>query len=395
MKNTFLEISHYQSSKHGQSAPGDVFQTIKRDDGRVISVLSDGLGSGIKAGVLATLTATMAARCVAADIPLRRVAEFVMRSLPVCSQRRISYATFTLVDILPGGHVRVIEYDNPPYALLREGTLVEPVKSELRLPRGRGGAKGDAVLRLSSFDARPGDRIVLYSDGVTQSGMGSRPYPLGWGDADTQDFVRDLVASSSGPLSARALAKSVVREAIKKDAWEPKDDITCGVAYWRAPRRLLVLSGPPLSKDRDKEMARIFATFDGRKVVAGGTTANILARETGAGIVVDLKNLDPEIPPASEMAGADLVTEGILTLARVASLLEADQTDSPPRNAAGRLLELMLDSDVIQFVVGTRINEAHQDPTMPVDLEIRRNVVKRICAALETRQLKETKVSFI
>jgi len=395
MKNTFLEISHYQSSKQGQSAPGDVFQTIKRDDGRVISVLSDGLGSGIKAGVLATLTATMAARCVAADIPLRRVAEFVMRSLPVCSQRRISYATFTLVDVVPGGHVRVIEYDNPPYVLLREGALIDPIKSELRLPRGRGGAKGDAVLRLSSFDARPGDRIVLYSDGVTQSGMGSRPHPLGWGDSGTQDFVRDLVADSAGPLSARDLAKAVVREAIKKDAWQPKDDITCGVAYWRKPRRLLVMSGPPLSKDRDREMARLFTTFDGRKVIAGGTTANILARETGANVVVDLKHLDPEIPPASEMAGADLVTEGILTLARVAQLLEADQSDAPPRNAAGRLLELMLDSDVIHFVVGTRINEAHQDPTMPVDLEIRRNVVKRICSALEARQFKETQVSFI
>lgn len=393
MKNSFLEISHYQSSKHGQSAPGDVFQTIKRDDGRVISVLSDGLGSGIKAGVLATLTATMAARCVASDIPLKRVAEFVMRSLPVCSQRRISYATFTLVDIMPGGYVRVIEYDNPPYALLREGCLLEPIKSDLVLPRGRAGR--DAVLRLSSFNARPGDRIVLYSDGVTQSGMGSKPWPLGWGDVAAQDYVQSLVTSKDGALSARALAKAVVKEAIKNDAWTPRDDISCGVAYWREPRRLLVISGPPLSKDRDKEMARLFSGFNGRKVIAGGTTANILARETGSRIHVNLKELDHEIPPSSEMPGADLVTEGILTLARVASLLENNQSENLPKNAAGRLLELMLDSDIIHFIVGTRINEAHQDPSMPVDLEIRRNVVKRICTALEKNQLKETQISFI
>ena len=395
MKDSFLEISHHQTSKKGQSAPGDVFQSIKRDDGRVVSVLSDGLGSGIKAGVLATLTATMAARCVAADIPLRRVAEFVMRSLPVCSQRKISYATFTLVDVSPGGHVRVVEYDNPPYVLVREGTVVEPVKSELRLPRGRGGAKGDAVLRLSSFDARPGDRIVLYSDGVTQSGMGTKAYPLGWGDVSAQDYVRDLVIASPN-LSARALAKAVVREANAKDAWAPKDDITCGVAYWRHPRRLLVLTGPPVSRDRDKEMARLFSSFDGRRAIAGGTTANIIARETGGRISVDLKDLDPEIPPASELAGAELVTEGILTLARVAALLETGQADAAQqRNAAGRLLELMLDSDVIHFVVGTRINEAHQDPTMPVELEIRRNVVKRIAAALETAHLKETRTTYM
>lgn len=396
MKDSFLEISHHQTSKRGESAPGDVFQSIKCDDGRVVSVLSDGLGSGIKAGVLATLTATMAARCVAADIPLRRVAEFVMRSLPVCSERKISYATFTLIDVAPGGRVRVVEYDNPPYVLLRAGTLMEPIKSELRLPRGRGGAKGDAVLRLSSFVAAPGDRIVLYSDGVTQAGMGTKSYPLGWGDVAVQDYVRDLVASSTGGLSARELAKRLVREAVTKDGWAPKDDITCGVAYWRHPRRLLVLTGPPVSRDRDQEMTRIFASFDGRRVIAGGTTANIVARETGGKVSVDLKDLDPEIPPASFLSGADLVTEGILTLARVASLLESDQDDpSPRRNAAHRLLELMLDSDVIQFVVGTRINEAHQDPTMPVELEIRRNVVKRIAAALEAKHLKETRVSYI
>ncbi len=395
MNGTFLEISHHQVSKKGQSAPGDVFQSVKCDDGRVISVLSDGLGSGIKAGVLATLTATMAARCVASDIPLKRVAEFVMRSLPVCSQRKISYATFTIVDILPGGHVRVVEYDNPPYVLIREGTLLEPIKSELRLPRGRGGAQGDAILKLSRFDARPGDRIVLYSDGVTQSGMGTKPHPLGWGDVKAQDRVRDLVLATPN-MSARDLAKSLVREATTMDAWAPKDDITCGVAYWRHPRRLLVMTGPPVSKDRDREMARQFSAFDGRKAVAGGTTANILARETGGRIRVDLKDLDPEIPPASELEGADLVTEGILTLARVAALLESGQTDaSQQRNAAGRLLELMLDSDVIQFVVGTRINEAHQDPTMPVELEIRRNVVKRIAVALESMYLKETRTSYI
>ncbi len=395
MNGSFLELSHHQTSKQGQSAPGDVFQSIKCDDGRVVSVLSDGLGSGIKAGVLATLTATMAARCVAADIPLRRVAEFVMRSLPVCSERQISYATFTILDVAPGGRVRVVEYDNPPYVLLREGTLVEPIKSELRLPRGRGGAKGDAVLRLSSFDARPGDRVVLYSDGVTQAGMGTRTWPLGWGDVGAQDYVQGLVASS-GSLSARSLARSVVQEATVKDSWAPKDDITCGVAYWPHPRRLLVMTGPPVSRERDVEMARQFSSFEGRKVISGGTTASLVARELSLKVRVDIRDLDPEIPPSSEMPGADLVTEGILTLARVAALLEADQGDVPAqRNAAGRLLELMLDSDVIQFVVGTRINEAHQDPTMPVELEIRRNVVKRIAAALESGHLKETRISYL
>jgi hypothetical protein len=59
------------------------------------------LGSGIKAGVLSTLTATMAMKFVAADIPIMRAARTIMSTLPVCRERGISYATFTLVDVEP------------------------------------------------------------------------------------------------------------------------------------------------------------------------------------------------------------------------------------------------------------------------------------------------------
>jgi hypothetical protein len=50
---------------------------------------------------------------------------------------------------------------------------------------------------------------------------------------------------------------------------------------------------------------------------------------------------------------------------------------------------------LIQFVIGTRINEAHQDPTLPIDLEIRRNIIKRIRAALVERHLKEATIEYV
>ena len=53
-KKTFIEVGYYQVCKHKQHAEGDVFLSQKNpSDGRVITALSDGLGSGIKAGVLA------------------------------------------------------------------------------------------------------------------------------------------------------------------------------------------------------------------------------------------------------------------------------------------------------------------------------------------------------
>ena len=58
---SFIEVDTYQRAKYGQLISGDVFISEKvKQEGRIVSVLSDGLGSGVKASVLATMTATMA-----------------------------------------------------------------------------------------------------------------------------------------------------------------------------------------------------------------------------------------------------------------------------------------------------------------------------------------------
>jgi len=397
MSEAFVEVGHYQARKAGQGAEGDVFHSRKTAQGRVISVLSDGLGSGVKAGVLATLTATMAAEFIARDIPIRRAAGIIMKTLPVCKVRKISYATFSIVDIDRSGAVRIIEYDNPPYALVREGGLLEPAKGDIEVERsGRAGAAQPvARMRYSEFRARPGDRIVLFSDGITQSGMGTKARPLGWGIAEARGFVLGELARDPG-LSARELARSVVRQALANDAYSAKDDASCGVIYFREPRRLLVMTGPSIDRGRDAAMAADFDRFPGRRIVAGGTTATIVARELGLPLKLSLKGLDHSLPPSSEMPGAEIVTEGIITLGKVAELLEGPGESEEARpSPASRIVSLLLDSDLIDFIVGTKINEAHQDPTMPEGLEIRRNIVKRIASLLEERYLKETSVRFI
>jgi len=110
---------------------------------------------------------------------------------------------------------------------------------------------------------------------------------------------------------------------------------------------------------------------------------------------MDLRRLDPEIPPASAMEGVDLVTEGTVTLARVATMLERGADQTWPDNAARDLMNCMLQNEIIHFVVGTRINEAHQDPNVPVELDLRRNIVRRIAELLESRYLKQAQVRFV
>ncbi|MBQ8353058.1 MAG: serine/threonine-protein phosphatase [Spirochaetaceae bacterium] len=397
MENTFIEVGHYQLCKYNMHVEGDVFLSQKNpSDGRVITALSDGLGSGIKAGVLATLTATMATRFIAMDIPIKRAAEIIMNTLPVCKERGISYATFTLVDIEPSAAVRIMEYDNPPYILVRQNTVVEPIKEMTELVRKnkKTAPRRESILQYSRYDARPGDRLIFFSDGVTQSGMGSMVFPFGWGFENVQTFVLECIEENPS-ISARELARKVVQQASSFDGFSPKDDITCGVIYFRNPRDMLVVTGPPVLKENDKVVAQLFDSFDGRKIVCGGTTANILSRELSRKINVILKDIDPIVPPISEMEGADMVTEGIITMGKVSEILEnGGNTDKMKRNAATRMVEMFLDSDRIHFAVGTKINEAHQDPNMPVELEIRRNIVKKIASLLQDKYLKEVHIQY-
>src|SRR5574344_1663720 len=279
--DTFIEVGHYQVCKHKQGAEGDVFLSQKNpSDGRVITALSDGLGSGIKAGVLATLTATMATKFIASDIPIKKAAQIIMNTLPVCKERGISYATFTIVDLEPNATVKIMEYDNPPYLLIRQQTIVEPIKEITPIERKnkKTAPSMKAILHYSTYKASAGDRLIFFSDGVTQSGMGTPAFPFGWGAENAHSFILQKVIENPG-ISARDLAHAVVTEAAIHDDYKPKDDISCGGVYFRNPRDALILTGPPMQPKDDAEMARIFSVFKGQKVISGGTTANIMSRE--------------------------------------------------------------------------------------------------------------------
>jgi len=104
---SFIEVDSCQRAKQGQFISGDVFLSRKIEPhGRMISVLSDGLGSGVKASVLATMTATMALKFTASAMDIHTSAEIIMDTLPICSVRKISYSTFTVVDMASTGETR-------------------------------------------------------------------------------------------------------------------------------------------------------------------------------------------------------------------------------------------------------------------------------------------------
>ncbi len=389
----FIEVDHRQLNKKSNLSCGDFFISRRfEQEGRIIAVLADGLGSGIKASVLSTLTATMALNFVANDIDIVTVSRIIMETLPVCQERKIGYSTFTIVDIADSGQVRIIEYDNPKALLSRHGTFanIERKQVWLKAQDGR-----QISVHYADFKLQLSDRLIFFTDGVTQAGMGSPRFPMGWGDANVKQFIQYLIDGHQ-ELSAGDLAQQLVGRSRFIDGGEACDDISAAVVYMRHPRQCHIFTGPPVEKEMDAELANLFTSAKGTKIICGGSTSQILARELKRDVEVILSSGSTEVPPISKMEGADLITEGTITLTRVASILEfIAYFNEVPKDAAEQMVSLLLTSDTIEFIVGLSVNLAHQNPGVAWDLELRKNVVKKIVQLLQHKFLKSVTVRYL
>ena len=389
----YIDIECRQNNHVGELICGDVFLSKRiKEEGRIIAVLSDGMGSGVKANVLATLTASMALNFTIEHREVRKSAEIIMNTLPVCSVRKVSYSTFTIIDIEDDGTTTIVEYDNPTCTIMRGQELFDPNWDYIELESEQNKGK---EIRTCKFQARREDRIFFWSDGIMQSGMGSKAFPFGWSEDGMRDYVKKLVKYTPFASSGK-LAQKVVNMALQHDGEKPKDDSSCGVIYFREPRKLLLVTGPPFEDKTDFKFALKVQHFKGKKIIAGGTTAEVISRELALKFEAGLESDDPDLPPIAFMQDINLVTEGILTLGKVAKLLEHYNKDTRlGKGPADQIIKMLLESDKIHILNGTRINVAHQDPNLPVELEIRRTVVKRIVNSLEEKFLKDVDIEYI
>lgn len=386
----FIEVDCFQKNKAGNIVCGDSFMSQRlQDEDRIISVLSDGLGSGIKASVLSTMTVTMAMNYTAMNESILQTALSIINTLPQDLVRKISYSTFCILDIDCFGNTKVIEYESPAVYLFRRGETVEIQKKKIPVERED---LENTFLWVSEFKLEKEDRLVCFSDGVSQSGMGSSDMPFGW-DKKVEDFIAGLLIRNP-EISAKEMAQKIVLRAERNDNYRLLDDCSCCVVYRRTPRNLLICTGPPYDEKKDRYLAEKVRDFKGKKVLCGGTTATIISRELQRPLNVSMEIIDKELPPLSYMEGVDLITEGILTLSKVERLLSSGIPEKS-QGPANDLVSLLQNSDKITFIVGTRINVAHQDPNLPVELEIRRNVVKKIKYLLETKYLKNVEISYL
>lgn len=388
-KTFFVDIDSYQQKKDGQNTFGDYIKSQRyTDEGRLLAVLSDGLGSGIKANILATMTSTMILKFLEEGKDILKATEVIMNSLPVCQVRKISYATFSAFECTDDGYIRIVEEGNPDFIHIRDGKAIEHEPQVITSKKF-----ANRHMHLYNFKLEPEDRLIFCSDGVTQAGMGTNEYKLGWRREGLIKFVEDEI-SRNPIISSSHLAHEIVKEAIRKEPEKKaKDDVSALILYFRQPRKLLIFTGPPYRQDRDYEYSKIFDDFDGKKAIVGGTTANLIARELNREITTEKYNKGM-LPACSHMDGVDLITEGILTLTKVLEYLN-EGYERWPDDAAGRLITLLLDSDVIEFMIGSKLNQAHYDPDLPLELGIRKNVVKQLEKILSGRYIKKVNLKFI
>ncbi len=370
----YVDLSVHSLNKFGEELCGDKVEIVKSEN-RTIVVLADGLGSGVKANILATLTSKIMITMLDKGASLIDTIDTITNTLPVCQVRNIAYSTFTIIDIDNELNCKIIEFDNPPAFLLRKHKMYELEKVPMI-------SSGKKVL-ISEIKLKIGDEIIIVSDGVIHAGVG-KFLNHGWEWHHVAEYLEKQRLKSADKLNRRLIE---VCHKLYDD--RPGDDTTAVAIKIRLPEKIQLLTGPPIDPKVDKTLIDQFVKRQGKKVVCGGTAANIVSRELGREIITDIKYLDPKIPPIAKIKGIDLVTEGVLTLKMAHDELKRinDSCTEPnleKKDGVSRLLKLLIeDSTHINIYLGHAINPAHQNPNFPIELSIKVKIVEGIIVELE------------
>lgn len=368
----YFDVAFHALNKKGEELCGDRVDVYKSED-HTFLVMADGLGSGVKANILATLTVKIAMTMLRSGESLEETIDTIMKTLPVCSVRKVAYSTFCMVQIDAEGHCRLIEYHNPP-VFYSHGGKITPYEYKTEF-------YGDKEVRIAEFQLFPGDYLTIVSDGAVHAGVGHM-LNHGWEWEHIADYL-----DRQHPISAEHVANQLIDTCNKLYEGNPGDDTTVASIMVKVPQKTRLFSGPPEDKTKDEETIRQFFHGSCKRIVCGGTAAHIVSRVTGRSLQTEMDYYEPDIPPIAHIKGVDLVTEGVLTLKKVSELLNdyinGYMIDFEKKDAATRLTDLLVNhSTHLELWVGKAMNPAHQNPDFPFELSIKLHVVERVVQSL-------------
>lgn len=380
----------YKSINHaGELLCGDHVDVVEQDENSTVIVLADGLGSGVKASILSTLTAKIISTMMAAGLKLEECVSTIAATLPICSVRGVAYSTFTILYLRNNQCMEIIQYDNPHVLLIRDGIMCDYHKTQMKID-------GKKIFK-SVIPLRENDVFVAMSDGCPHAGIG-KAYNFGW---STEDIGAFLEALAPVGYTAKTLSTILVDECDKLYGRQPGDDATACVVRIRKREAMNLLFGPPFNPDDVERMLSLFFAKEGKHIISGGTTSSIAAKYLGKPLRATLNFEKSDVPPIAEIEGVDLVTEGVITISKVLDyakdyLHENKRYEewSLKRDGASLICRALFEEATdIHFYVGRAINPAHQNPDLPINFNIKMNLVTELSDCLR-KMGKRIKVSY-
>ncbi|MDR2176475.1 MAG: serine/threonine-protein phosphatase [Treponema sp.] len=394
--NKFCTDAGYMSlNKTGEQLCGDHVEVVHslnsgHDQNYTIAVLADGLGSGVKANILSTLTAKIISTMMANFLTVEDCVATIAETLPVCKVRHVAYSTFTIMRVTGNFNAEIIQYDNPPAIVLRDGknfpysTAAETI--------------GEKTIYKTRFKLRENDVLIALSDGAVHAGTG-KTMNLGW---QRDDIIAYMEKNYEQEFTAKTLSSILVNKCYSLYGGEPGDDTTvCALKIRRrAPINLLI--GPPADPRDVHNMMTLFFAKEGKHIVCGGTTSALAACFLGKPLENGIPLCpDPGVPPAAKIEGVDAVTEGLITIHKVLEYARdyAGENGNYAHwkyggDGASLVARLLFEEATdINFYVGKAVNPAHQNSYPSLGINLKTRLVDELALCLKAAG-KQVKVSY-
>ena len=342
-----IDIHVAQSSKQVEKPCGDVTGYVRKRN-ETVFIICDGLGSGITANINANLCLARIRQLVLGGVSLRKIFASVARTMEEAKAEDLPYSVFSIARITEAGFLTVLSYEMPEVLMVTSNHIEDLPRKEIVIDDIKG---YESLARLKPYEG-----VILLSDGIVESGLGEK-YLKGWGIDGVLKYANYSYGKS---IKIGELPSLIHKKAVDISGKKYSDDATVVLLVSRPGRVLNIMTGPPGLKTEDRRVAEEFKEQDGLKVIAGGATAEIYARNVNLELKYEKVEPDSIEPPCSYIDGIELVTEGVVTLNQVLRLIE-DHEFSDTESAVGRLCFFLRNADFVRFYVGRAGNSAHNN----------------------------------
>ena len=224
--------------RSAQEVAGDSYDFIPIDDDHVGFAIADVAGKGIAAAMMASIAHALL-RTLASDLP--DPSECLAKLNKLLTSHNPEMLFVTLLYGVLDRRTGVVAYANAghpwPLKLAADGT-VAPLSGEVGIPLG---IKADATWSTAKIALSPGDRLLLYTDGLSETTNAAGEQ---YGEARIRGRLHALTLETSDELMRQLIAGI-------DDFRGPVavvDDMTCLILDWRALH-------PPRSRNHPVEVA--------------------------------------------------------------------------------------------------------------------------------------------